>query len=350
MNNTTDYFKTICSITNAIGTTSKYEDLLDLIVTSATQVMDGKGAALFLESEKDDLFVSVAKTGLSENYQHANPIHAKTLIASIIEDNGYLSVKDASSDPRIPNHQAKIDEGIASLLSVPVTVKETIKGILTLYTETPRDFSEKEIDLLKALADQGGLAIERSKLIHGLLNYARLFKKISENINSSLDIKKILDTLTCDTCEALEIKGSLIRLLDEDTGELKLVASCGLSDQFLNKGPVYSDRGFAVVMKGESLLVNDVTENNELLQYNDAFVKEGIDSILSVPVKTKEQTIGIMNLFSGIKEGFSKGSVEVAEAIAIQGGLAIQNASLYLKLEETKESLEQDIWGYRSWF
>ncbi len=349
MNNTTDYFNTICKITNAIGTTSKYEDLLDLIVTSAVEAMNGKGASLFLASDDNEYFISVANTGLSENYQHANPMRVQPIIDSVLKAGGYLAVKNATSDPKIPNHQAKKDEGIASLLAVPVMVKGNIRGVLTLYTDSKRDFSRDEITLLKTLADQGGLAIERSKLIKGVLTNTRLFKNISENINSSLEIKNILNTLTCDICKSLEMQGVLIRLKDDDTGELKLVASCGLSKNFLDKGPVYSDKGFAKVMKGETLIVEDIG-NSSLIQYPEELLKEGIQSILSVPVKTKDSVIGIMNLNSSVKTDFSKGVVEIAQALAIQGGIAIQNASFYLKLNETKESLEQDIWGYRSWF
>ena len=349
MNTTTDYFDTICLITSAIGTTSKYEDLLDLVVTSAVKAMDGKGASLFLASEDNEYFVSVANTGLSANYQHANPMRVQPIIDTVLKEGGYLAVEDATGDPRIPNHQAKIDEGIASLLSVPVMVKGNITGVLTLYTGEKRDFTQKEIVLLKTLAEQGGLAIERSKLVKGILTYAKLFKRISENINSSLEIKHILTTLTCDICDSLEMKGAIIRLKDEDTDELKLVATCGLSDEFLNKGPIYSSKGFAKVMNGESLIFEDI-ENSGLIQYPEAFKKEGILSILSVPVKTKNNVIGILNLYSSVNNLFTKGVVEIAEALAIQGGIAIQNASVYLKLNETKESLEKDIWGYRSWF
>jgi len=349
MNNTTDYFNTICLITNAISTTSKYEDLLDLVVSSAVEAMNGKGASLFLASEDNEYFVSVANTGLSENYHHANPMRVQKIIDTVLGEGGYLSVEDATSDLRIPNHQAKIDEGIASLLAVPVMVKGYFRGVLTLYTAETRKFTDKEITLLKTLAEQGGLAIERAKLIKGLSTHIKAFKRVSENINSSLDIKNILTTLTCDTCDALELKGALIRLKDEDTDELKLVASCGLSQEFLDKGPVYTEKGFAKVMKGEVIVVKDISDS-KFIPYHEEILKEGIASILSVPVKTKNHVIGIMNLYSSVKTSFSQGVKDMAQAFAIQGGIAIHNASAYLKLHETKESLEQDIWGYRSWF
>ena len=349
MNKKSDYFNTICMITNAIGSTSKYENLLDLVVTSAVEAMNAKGASLFLPSDDDEFFVPVANKGLSKNYLHANPIRIQPIIDTVLSAGGHLAVKDATTDDRIPNHQAKIDEGIASLLSVPVMVKDNFRGVLTLYTSEPREFLPDDVTLLKTLASQGGIAIERSKLIRRILKYIQMFRNISENINSSLDIKQVLNTLSCDTCEALEMKGALIRLKDENTGELKLVASCGLSDEFLNKGPVYTEKGYTEVMKGETLVVEDIT-SSELIQYPEELQKEGVASILSVPVKTKNHVIGVLNLNSSRKTDFSNGVIEVAQAVGIQGGIAIHNASAYLKLNETKESLEQDIWGYRSWF
>ncbi|MEX1297447.1 MAG: GAF domain-containing protein [Desulfotignum sp.] len=349
MNKKRDYFNTICMITNAIGSTTKYEDLLDLVVTSAVDAMDAKGASLFLPSDDDEFFVPVVNKGLSENYLHANPIRVQPIIDKLLSSGGHLAVKDATTDTRIPNHQAKIDEGIASLLSVPIMVKDNFRGVLTLYTSETRDFLPEDVTLLKTLASQGGIAIERAKLIRRIFKYIQMFRNISENINSSLDIKQVLNTLSCDTCEALEMKGSLIRLKDENTGELKLVASCGLSDAFLDKGPVYTEKGYISVMKGETLVVEDVS-SSELIQYPEELQKEGIASILSVPVKTKNHVIGVLNLNSSRKTDFSNGVIDVAQAVGIQGGIAIHNASAYLKLNETKESLEQDIWGYRSWF
>ena len=348
MNNTTEYFDAICQVTDAISTTNRYEDLLDLVVKKSAEMMDGKAAALFLADEENGYFVNVANTGLSEDYLHANPMPIEPIEKTILKD-GYLSVKDAATNERIPNRQAKIDEGIASFLSVPVLIKGEMKGALTLYTAEPRDFSPEDVSLLKILANEGGIAIERAKLIKNILAYAKLFKTISENINSSLDIKHILNALTCDICAPLEIQGSVIRLKDEDTDELKLVASCGVSQPFLDKGPIYSEKGFAKVMGGESLIFDDI-DDASLIQYPDAFKKEGIQSILSVPIKTKDSVIGILNLYAKNRERFTRGVIEIAEALAIQGGIAIQNASMYLNLNETKESLEKDIWGYRSWF
>jgi GAF domain-containing protein len=189
-------------------------------------------------------------------------------------------------------------EGIASILDVPVVVRNRTIGVLALYTAETRDFSEEEIDFLTALAEHGGRAVEITRLIERIRNNSELFLDLAANINSSLDIKKILHNMTADICEAFEMKGVLIRLLDKQSGNLELVASYGLSEEFLNKGPVSARKTMSRVMKGDTVIVHDV-KNDRSVEYRDALRKEGIASMLVVPIKAKDEVIGIMRLCSG---------------------------------------------------
>ena len=72
--------------------------------------------------------------------------------------------------------------------------------------------------------------------------------------------------------------------------------------------------------------------------------------MLCVPIKVMDKVIGVMRLCSGVKRDFPEDIVTLVNAVAHQGGLAIQNASMYLKLQADKESLEKDIWSHRQWF
>ncbi len=166
MSEKSDYFKTFCKVSSALGTTLKKEKLLDLIVQSAIDTMAGKAACLFFEDEQkeNDIFVPIAQKGLSKSYLHAEPKEAKRASEEIMKK-GYVAIHDATTDPRVKTHELKKKEGIASILVVPVIVKERVKGVLTLYTSKPRIFSEDEIHFLTALAEQGGMAIERARLV-----------------------------------------------------------------------------------------------------------------------------------------------------------------------------------------
>jgi GAF domain-containing protein len=343
-----NYFKTFCKISKAFGTTLDKDALLDLIVASAIETMDAKAACLFLADEQKDIFVPTAQKGLSDNYLHAQPMQAKKIVGAILKG-GYLAIRDATRDPRVENHEAKKAEGIASILDVPVMVKNKTIGILALYTAQPRDFSPDEIDFLAALAEQGGMAIEHARLLERIRNNSLLFLDLASNINSSLDIKQILHNLTADICEALGMKGVIIRLLNKSSGELELVASYGLSEAFLNKGPVSAQKHLNRVLQGETIVIDDV-KTDDTLQYRDEVIREGIVSMLVVPIKSKDEVIGIMRLCGAVKRGYTEDIILLVNALAQTGGLAIQNASMYLALQNDMQDLKEDIWSHRSWF
>ena len=78
--------------------------------------------------------------------------------------------------------------------------------------------------------------------------------------------------------------------------------------------------------------------------------QEGIGAMIMTPVRARDDVIGTVSLYSETPRHFSSDIKVMIQALAHQGGLAIQNASLYLKLQEDKKDLEADIWSHRSWF
>ena len=78
--------------------------------------------------------------------------------------------------------------------------------------------------------------------------------------------------------------------------------------------------------------------------------KEGIVSMIVTPIKSRDEIIGVLRLYANVKREFPEDFITVVQALAHQGALAIQNATMYLTLQKDKEDLEQDIWSHRSWF
>ncbi len=343
-----DYFESICEVVRAFGTTLNKDEILELIVDNAIKTMNGKAACLFLAEEGEDIYQPVAQKGLSKNYLHADPMKAKKAASDVLQG-GYLAIKDATTDPRVENHEAKKKEGIASILVVPAMFKGKTVGVLALYTDTPRDFSPKEINFLKALAEQGAIAIEHARLFEQLRRNTRIFHNIAVSIQSSLDIKKILHILSADVAEALDVKASSIRLLNEKTNVLELVSSYGLSEEYLSKGDVHADKSISETLEGKPVWIEDATKD-ERVQYRDEKKKEGIVSMLSVPIKTKEKVIGELRLYTDRRREFTEDELMLVNALAHLGGLAIQNASLYLMLKTDIKELQDDMWSHRSWF
>lgn len=195
----------------------------------------------------------------------------------------------------------------------------------------------------------GGIAVQHAELLEQLRRKTMLFLDLISHINFSLDIKQILGNLTKDICRALEMKCAAIRLLDKDTGDLKLVASYGLSEQFLNKGPVSSTKSSIQAIKGKTVLIKDATKDRRI-QYKKAMKAEGIVSMIIAPVKPRNEVIGVMRLYSNNEGDFPEDEITLINALAHMGGLAIENASCYLTLQEDMKDLKEDLWSHRSWF
>lgn len=348
MTESNDFFKTFCTISRALGTAASLEELLDLVVQSATEAMGGKAACLFLADERRDLFVPMAQKGLSEGYLHASPIKAQKIVSALLTQ-GHLVFEDATNDPRLEHHAAKKKEGIASLLTVPVRVKERPIGVLSLYTAERRQFSPGEVEFLCALAEQGGMAIEKTRLLERIQKNAFLFLDLASAINSTLDIKKVLHSLTVKVCESLGMKGVAIHLQNEASGALKLVASHGLSNGFLDIGRHTSSAISAAALKGETQVIDDAA-NDERVRHKAELSAEGVASMIITPISARDEVIGTLRLYCPVKRRYPQDVITLIQALAHQGGLAIQNASMYLKLKEDQKALEADVWSHRSWF
>jgi len=311
-----EFFSTICMVSRAFGTTLEMSALLDLIVQSAIETMNGKAACLFLhdEGKKSPLYFPLAQKGLSRNYLHVEPQEA-IRAADVILKKGYLAIHDATKDPRVKHHDLKKAEGIASILVVPVMVKDALIGLLALYTSKARRFSDNEIEFLTALAEQGGMAIQHTRLLEQIRRNTQLFYDLAVNINSSLDIKEVMKILSTNVAKSFGVKGVSVRLLDRDNRTLELVASYGLSRKYLDKGPIDAEKSIAEALSGKAVVVRDASKDSGV-QYKKEKLKEGIVSILCVPIKEKEDVIGVLRLYSDVPREFTEDEIKLATIIA----------------------------------
>ena len=298
--------------------------------------------------DSQDLIVPMAQHGLSDGYLHANPVKAQKLTDGLVKD-GFLAFEDATTDPRLENHDAKAKEGIASILTVPVLVRDMPIGVLSLYTAQKRKFSSGEIEFLRALGDHGGVAIEKTRLLERIQSNALMFLDLASAINSTRDIKEVLNILTVKVCENLGLKGAAIRLLDEDSGSLKLVASHGLSEEFRDVGRHTGTEISTAALKGETVIIEDAAIDKRV-RFKDEVAAEGIASMIITPISARDEIIGTLRLYNSVKRQYTEDMIILVQALAHQGGLAIQNASMFLKLKADRQELEEEVWSHRSWF
>jgi len=348
---TIDYFKKLCELCQAFGAARNRREFLEMIFASAVEILEGKAACLYLINPGKPELMPVAQKGLSESYFRSRKSMLVQKIVPLVLKKGFFYCRDAVTDPKLAYPDAKKAEGIASILAVPVMVKGRNIGIFCLFTATPKDFTPDEKQFLAVLAQQGGGVMEHARLIDHVHRETQLFFDLAVNLSSSLEVKEILHAMTADLAKSLGgVKGASIRLLDEAEETLELVAAFGLSKKYLQKGPVSAQKSIAQAMKNGNpvIILNAATDRR--VQYRAMNREEGIVSILAVPIKTKEKVIGVLRLYTKAVRHFTAEEIKLVTALAYLGGLAIQNASLYLLCQTEMKDLQEELWSHRSWF
>jgi GAF domain-containing protein len=343
-----DYFNALTKVCKSFGMTGDSNKLLNLVVQSSVDVMKAKGASLYMKDRTKNEYIAVAHTGLSESYIKAAQKRVGHAI-NLLRDKDFIHYRDAKTDPKLPNHELIASEGIGSILIVPVIVKGQRIGGLSLYTSDIRNFTKKEIEFLSMLAEQGGTAIENARLVEKVREQTRIFHVLTASIMESRDINQILQTLTADVAKAIGVKAATIRLMDDARVTLKLAASYGLSEKYLNKGPISAEKSIAEALKGKPIVVKDASKDSGV-QYRDEKKEEGIVSILCVPIKSHEEVFGVLRLYSETERDFTEDEIEFVTALAYLGGVAIQNVNLHMMLKSDIKDLRDNVWIFKTWF
>ena len=122
--------------------------------------------------------------------------------------------------------------------------------------------------------------------------------------------------------DALEAKGCALFLINPKTQELELASSTGLSHEYLHKGPVSALRSIADSLKEGPVAIYDVKDDPRI-QYPAEAVKEGIASILAVPIMARGNPIGAIRIYTAEPWEFNLEDVNFVHAVAQIAGMAI---------------------------
>ena len=169
------------------------------------------------------------------------------------------------------------------------------------------------------------------------LNYDVLIK-ISRSLSKSKDPEEIIRMTVENLKSALNIKGCALFLINHQSKELELAASTGLSAEYLKKGPLSASRSIADSLEDGPIAVYDVSDDPRI-QYPEEAQKEGIASILSVPIMIGDETIGAIRAYTAEKWEFTLDDVNFVQALAQIAGAIIEMTRLHQGQSEYIETL-----------
>ncbi|NIQ88204.1 MAG: GAF domain-containing protein [Desulfobacterales bacterium] len=171
-----------------------------------------------------------------------------------------------------------------------------------------------------------------------LINYETLLK-VTRAISHSRNPEEVVLMTVENVKTALDVKGCSVFLINRKTDELEVAASFGLSDEYINKGPVSALRSIAQSLEEGPVAIYDVSDDPRI-QYPDAAKKEGIASILSVPIVAAGKVIGALRIYTSEHWEFTLEDVNFVQAMAQIAGMAIEMARQYKGLKSSIEILK----------
>jgi signal transduction protein with GAF and PtsI domain len=165
--------------------------------------------------------------------------------------------------------------------------------------------------------------------------------KISSAITSDMYIEDVLKLIVSVTAEVFKSKICSILLYDEKDEVLKIRATQTMSDEYLKKPPLKVGEGIAgkVFETKKPITVKDIKKEKEY-KYRDIAIKEGLVSLLSVPMIVKNKAIGVLNVYTTYPHKFTKKEIKIISFIANQAAIVIENTELLVKTKILEEELE----------
>ena len=171
-----------------------------------------------------------------------------------------------------------------------------------------------------------------------IINYETMLK-IAMAISHSKDPEEIA-LMTAESIKtALNVKGCSLFLFNRKKNELELATSFGLSDEYLNKGPISALRSIAQSLEDGPVAIYDVMDDPRI-QYPKEAQTEGISSILSVPIIVGGNLLGAVRVYTSEAWEFSLDDVNFVQALAQIAGGAINMARYAKGLKSSIEVLK----------
>ena len=160
-----NYFHVFRDIIRAMHSSTSVKEVLEEVVAKSTEVLSAKGALLRILNKETNQFEVRAVYGMGERYLHKGPVTTEKLLPDPRKLHKVIFITDVWNAPRVEYPQQAWDEGIRMMLDVPLAIEDKLIGLIRIYLEKPREFTDDELDFILTVAEQCACIIERVQLI-----------------------------------------------------------------------------------------------------------------------------------------------------------------------------------------
>ncbi len=225
----------------------------------------------------------------------------------------------------------RIDPETRSEVCVPLKVNNRVIGVINAESSQLDAFSEEDEQFLETLASQLALAIENVRLLEaerGQRLAAETLRRATASITSSLELETVLEQILIHLEELVSYNSASIFLIEED--HLYAVAGRHFVDpvKILHKRyPLENDPlTLEIQQTGRPIIIQDARQDPRFQDWGELGYVRGW---LGIPLVARDRVTGLLTLDSEIPGAFGDGEATLAQALANQAAMAIDNARLF---------------------
>jgi len=334
-------YQVLARVSGVINSSLETKTVLRRVLREATRVMRASsGSIVFIDPHTQRLEIAVA-TGLSRRAQQLQLPIGRGVTGWVAKTGKPLRVPDVTSDRRY----ISVRHGVRSELAVPLVVEGALIGVLNVDSTRKNAFTSNDEELLVALAHQSARVIHHAWLYEAVAVNARRLEalvSVAESIIALLDLPEILRRVTREACRLMDTKVCSLMLLDRSRARLELRACYGAGRAYVRRPPLDVEDSLVgvVVRRCKPLQVHNV-QQHDAYRHIELARREGLVSLLSVPMLVGDSVIGALNVYTGQPYRFSNQDIHICSALANLAAIAIENARLYARSVQTEEQLRR---------
>ena len=338
----TQRLSTLDELNRVIASTLDSNEVLGHVIKTAVEVTGAtSGSLLLIDPEDDTLSIRVARGYTEEAMRNIRLRVGEGVTGWVAQHHAPLLVPDVTTERRYIN----VDEAIRSELAVPLIVEGETLGVVNVNSAEVGAFTQADLELLIMLTSQSAQVIRNARLFDTIRQRAEelsaLFT-VGKSIAGTLNLERVLHQVVEEAARLMNTKICSLMLLTEDGVELIIEAVYGGSPDYTDRENLSVEEALIgqVIRTKQPLTVMDVREE-ELYRHPDLASREGLCSLLSVPMIARGRAIGVLNTYKSTRHRFAESEIQLLSSMADLAAIAIENARLYEQMMVLEERIRR---------